>query len=172
MEINDRDLAIIGAGAFLTVLCLLFQWPFVIRIVVGSLILVVFMIVALWRPGPEKLPLEEQITRLLSSSRRPRKYSYRTDQKAQESVAPQGKVFKQPASVPIVPLSVSDESQAPASTNAVPILRPVTFAWEEVGIYRLVTIWLAVIGIYFVYWLYHGGTEQIGHWMKTMFRIP
>ena len=47
--INDRDLGIIGAGAFLTVLCLLFKWPFVVRVVVGLLVLVTFMIIALLR---------------------------------------------------------------------------------------------------------------------------
>ena len=77
MSINDRDLGIIGAGAFLTVLCLLIDWPFVVRIVTGLLILVVFMIVALMRLGPDRVTLEEFISRRLRSSIRPRRFSYR-----------------------------------------------------------------------------------------------
>ena len=50
-------------------------------------------------------------------------------------------------------------------------MRPVTFTWEEIGIYRLVTVLLAVVGIYFIFWLVQGGTQQIGHWMRTMFTI-
>ena len=51
-------------------------------------------------------------------------------------------------------------------------MKPVTLAWEEVGVYRLVTVLLAVIGLYFIFWLVQGGTGQIGHWMRTMFKIP
>jgi hypothetical protein len=61
MDLKDRDLAVIGGGAFLSVLCLLFQWPFVIRIVVGLLVLVAAMIVGLGRYGADKEPLEQHI---------------------------------------------------------------------------------------------------------------
>jgi hypothetical protein len=50
-------------------------------------------------------------------------------------------------------------------------MRPVTFTWEEIGIYRLVTVLLAVVGIYFIFWLVQGGTQQIGFWVRTMFNI-
>ena len=72
--INDRDLGIIGAGAFLTVLCLLFNWPFVARVVVGLLVLVTFMIVALLRLGPDREPIEVHLIRLLNNLRSPRKF--------------------------------------------------------------------------------------------------
>jgi hypothetical protein len=172
MDIHDRDLGIIGAGAFLTVLCLLFKWPFVARIVVGLLILVVFMVVALWRTGPDKITIEEYLSRNFGKNLRPRKYSYRDQQSRQGNTAPQTTVFTQPISAPLTPSPTSDASPDPASTIEVPKYTPVAFAWEEVGIYRLVTVWLAVIGIYFIYWLSQGGTEQIGHWMKTLFKMP
>jgi len=173
MDINDRDLGIIGAGAFLTVLCLLFKWPFVARIVVGLLILVVFMLIALMRFGPDRVTLEESIARRLQKSNKPRKYSYRgSQQQGQGSVVPRSTVFTQPASAPIDPMLTGGISTAPAKMKAVPTYRPVSFAWEEVGVYRLVTVWLAVIGLYFIYWLTQGGTEQIGHWMKSTFRMP
>jgi hypothetical protein len=56
-------------------------------------------------------------------------------------------------------------------SNAAISLKPVTFAWEEIGIYRLVSVLLAVVGIYFIFWLVQGGAQQIGQWMRTMFKI-
>jgi hypothetical protein len=39
---------------------------------------------------------------------------------------------------------------------------PLALAFEEVGVYPLVTLFLAVLGAYFVYWLAQGGAEQLG----------
>jgi hypothetical protein len=58
-----------------------------------------------------------------------------------------------------------------AAAGAAVSMGPLTLAWEEVGIYRLVTVLLAVVGIYFIFWLYQGGSQQIGFWMRTMFKI-
>ena len=172
MSIDDRDLGIIGAGAFLTVLCLLLNWPFVVRIVTGLLILVVFMIVALMRVGPDRVTLEEFIARRLRSSLRPRRFSYRGQGTGGASATPQGVVFTRPASVPIDPSPAMVETPVQAGTQSVPVSRPIAFAWEEVGIYRLVTVWLGVIGLYFIYWLTQGGTEELGRWMGSMFKVP
>ena len=170
MSINDRDLGIIGAGAFLTVLCLLINWPFVFRIVIGLLILVVFMIVALMRVGPDRVTLEEFMGRRFRSSLRPRRFSYRGQGTGGASATPQGVVFTQPASVLINPLPVN--SAPKADRESVPVSRPIGFAWEEVGVYRLVTVWLGVIGLYFIYWLTQGGTQELGRWMSSMFKVP
>jgi hypothetical protein len=67
--------------------------------------------------------------------------------------------------VPVPGISVTGVS------NTAILLRPVTFAWEEIGVYRLVTMLLAVVGIYFIFWLVQGGAQEIGHWMRTMFKI-
>jgi hypothetical protein len=169
-------LGIIGAGAFLTVLCLLFKWPFVARIVVGLLILVVFTAYALWRIGPDRITIEEYLARQFGKNTRPRKFSFRIPQK-RENAAPQAAtVFTQPVPAQVVtlpdPPPADDAMPAPAPKEAAPTYSLVTLAWEEVGIYRLVTVWLVVIGIYFIYWLSQGGTAQIGNWMKTILRFP
>ena len=178
--INDRDLGIIGAGAFLTVLCLLFNWPFVARVVVGLLVLVTFMIVALLRLGPDREPIEVHLIRLFNNLRSPRKFILGGGRASSKKVPPpqahteapiapvQAAAASIPPPVPHVPLpriSVSGVS------NAAILLRPVTFAWEEIGVYRLVSVLLAVVGIYFIFWLVQGGAQQIGHWMRTMFKI-
>jgi hypothetical protein len=169
--INDRDLGIIGAGAFLTVLCLLFQWPFVVRVVVGMLVLVTFMIVALLRLGPDREPIEVHLTRWLNNLRSPRKFILGGGQASSKTVPPprsQAAAANVPPPGPQVPFP----KRSTAGTSGAAIsMKPVTFAWEEVGIYRLVTVLLAVVGIYFIFWLVQGGTQQIGHWMRTMFKI-
>jgi len=184
MELKDRDLFIIGAGAFLTVLCLLFQWPFVIRIVLGLLVLVMSMIVGIGRFGTDKEPLEKYLGRRLGDLTKLKKYTYQDDQDLGESVASQGRVFGPP--VPSKSSLVGDVSSAlekpirspsnsarsaPAIPNVALLGRSITFDCEEIGIYRLVTIWLIVVGIYFVYWLAKGGTEQIGQWIRTSFML-
>ena len=172
MSINDRDLGIIGAGAFLTVLCLLFNWPFVFRIVIGLLILVVFMIVALMRLGPDRVTLEEFMGRRFRSSIRPRRFSYRSQGTGGAGATPQGVVFTQTASVPIDPSPAMIVTRVQVVGHQVPVSRLIAFAWEEVGVYRLVTVWLGVIGLYFIYWLTQGGTQELGRWMSSMFKVP
>jgi hypothetical protein len=178
--INDRDLGIIGAGAFLTVLCLLFNWPFVARVVVGLLVLVTFMIVALLRLGPDREPIEVHLIRLLNNLRSPRKFILGGGRASSKKVPPPRAQPESPA-VPVqgaaanIPLAIPQVSCTQQSINGVSeaaiSMKPITFAWEEVGIYRLVTMLLVVVGIYFIFWLVQGGAQEIGHWMRTMFKI-
>jgi hypothetical protein len=178
--INDRDLGIIGAGAFLTVLCLLFKWPFVARVVVGLLVLVTFMIVALLRLGPDREPIEVHLLRLLNNLRSPRKFILGGGQASSKKVPPPRAPAESPAvpvqkaaaniPLPIPQVSIQEQSVAGVSDAAIS-MGPITFAWEEVGIYRLVSVLLAVVGIYFIFWLVQGGAQQIGTWMRTMFKI-
>jgi hypothetical protein len=175
--INDRDLGIIGAGAFLTVLCLLFKWPFVIRVVVGLLILVTFMILALLRLGPDREPIEVHLARWLNILRSPRKFVLGGGQvRSRPGIVRRTRADARPdpvqAPAPGVPVPVPSRSNAPATSGLAISIKPVTLALEEVGVYHLVTVLLAVIGLYFIFWLVQGGTGQIGHWMRTMFRIP
>lgn len=166
MNLQDRDLGVIGAGAFLTVLCLLFSWPFLLRVIVGLVILVVFMIAALARFGPDRLTLEESLKRRLAGMSKPKAYTYGGRQKAQGPAARRGAVFARPEP------ALSPGATALPRIRSLDTYRPVSFAWEEVGVYRLATIWLAVIGIYFIYWLVQGGTVQIGTWMKSILNVP
>ena len=178
--INDRDLGIIGAGAFLTVLCLLFNWPFVARVVVGLLVLVSFMIVALLRLGPDREPIEVHLIRLLNNLRSPRKFILGGGRASSKKV-PAARAPAMPPAVPVqvaavkLPLPIpqgSTPQQSVAGVSSVAIsMKPITFAWEEVGIYRLVTVLLAVVGFYFIFWLVQSGAQEIGTWMRTMFKI-
>ena len=60
----------------------------------------------------------------------------------------------------------------PASNNAEPAplvaFQPFDLAWEEIGTYNLVRVWLLVVGIYMVYWIFQGGAEEIVFTLKTL----
>jgi hypothetical protein len=47
---------------------------------------------------------------------------------------------------------------------------PMTLAWEDVGVYWIVSAWLTVIAVYFVYWLANGGSKQMSFWLQHTIR--
>ena len=168
---KDRELVIIGAGAFLTVLCLLFTWPFAIRVVAGMTVLIVFTAFALWPVGPERLTIEEAFFRYLRKSRRPKKYAL-TDERQDQAVPPRGQVISAPLEPHATLLYDSVPVPAPVAPSSADFrYEPGQTGVNEVDYYRAVLIWLGVIGIYFIYWLSQGGSQELGEWMKTFFMI-
>src|SRR5271157_1118622 len=178
MNRGDRDLAIIGVGAFLTVLCLLFNWPFAVRVVVGLLILVAFMIIALTRLGPDREPIEVHFLRLWNNLRSPHKFTFQGGDHPREPkgvTSVQTEPFSPPVQEPVMGMAPANvampfrvQQKGSTMSDLMPAIKPITFSWKEVDIYRLVTILLAMVGIYFIYWLARGGSEEIGLWMKSM----
>ena len=62
---RDRDLFLLGAGAILSVFCLLLPLPFSGKLVLGVLTLLGFLLLALLRIGPDRIPPEEWLLRRL-----------------------------------------------------------------------------------------------------------
>jgi hypothetical protein len=50
--------------------------------------------------------------------------------------------------------------------NAQTVMRPVDLAWDEVGVYPLLTALLGVVGVYFAVWLANGGAEELSLWFR------
>ncbi len=73
---NDRDLGILGAGALLAVVCLILPLPFVGKIVLGLFVLVGFIVLALLRLGPDRIPLEAWLLRRIRFRLQARRYTY------------------------------------------------------------------------------------------------
>ena len=145
---NDRDLGIIGAGALAAVLCLFMPFSFVGKVVVGFLVLLLFMVAALLRLGPDRVPLEVWLMRKARYAFGMRKY-----------------VNQQKPST----LDTNQERQQtsrPAETAAAVSFRPLELAWSEVGVYPLLTAFLAVVAVYFAVWLAHGGAQQISIYFR------
>jgi hypothetical protein len=157
---NDRDLGILGAGALLSVFCLILPLPFAGKVVLGTATLVGFILLALLRLGPDRIPLEEWLRRRVRFRLLARRYTYQEP----------GHMKKPPRR------AGRDRSQREASKrerpgmrripDTVPLsevsFRPFALALEEVGVYPLATVLLATIGIYFIAWLAQGGAAEIG----------
>lgn len=149
---NDRDLGVLGAGALAAVLCLFLPFSFVGKVVTGFLVLVIFMVAALMRLGPDRVPLEVWLVRKTRFAFGMRKFVNQKEPSTLET----GRS---------VPASVSAPMPTP-TPGAVIDFRPLDLAWNEVGIYPLLTALLAVVGVYFTAWLARGGAEQIGLYFK------
>ena len=146
---NDRDLGVLGAGALLAVLCLFLPFSFVGRIVVGFLVLVVFMVLALMRLGPDRIPPEVWLKRRVRYGLDVRQYV--NQQKPSSSAAHR-----------------EEQQEQRRTSTPVPAVqfRPLDLAWGELGVYPLLTAFLAVIAVYFSVWLAHGGVDQLAIWFK------
>ncbi len=148
---NNRDLGILGSGALLAVLCLFLPLSFVGKVVIGFLVLVGFMALALLRLGPDRVPPEIWLKRRFRYAWQTRQYvNQQTEtRRSQEKDAPDKK----------------QKSKKPTFDPQV-ILMPIHFAWDEVGIYPLLTVLLGVVGVYFSTWLANGGAEDLSIWYR------
>lgn len=145
---NDRDLGILGGGALLAVLCLFLPFSFTGKIVVGFLVLVSFMVLALLRLGPDRVPPEVWLMRRLRYGMDVRKYVNQ----------------KEPSSVGLE--SGEKPAQRTSAPATVPQFQPLDLAWGEVGVYPLLTAFLGVVAVYFAFWLSRGGADQIAIWFR------
>jgi hypothetical protein len=140
---NDRDLGVLGGGALAAILCLMLPWSFAAKIAVAVVILVVAMALAFARFGADRLTLEQYLKRQLVFRFQPRRYSY----------------FRKEATVKNVPIPVQGGAH-----------RPISFKLSETDWYWLMTVWLAVIGAYVVYWAHYlGGMRQTAFWIEKTF---
>lgn len=154
---NDRDLAILGTGALLAVLCLLIPIPLVGKVILGMTILVGFMFAALLRLGPDRIPLEEWLLRRIRYHFQARRYTY------QQTIP----------HTPPPPKTVQTQPQPPLQPAITPVLAvhlPFHLAFDEVGIYPLVTTLLAVLGMDFIFWLWQGGAAEIAALLQLIFQ--
>ena len=159
---NDRDLGILGAGALLAVLCLFLPLSFAGKVVIGFLVLIGFMALALLRLGPDRVPLEVWLTRRFRYSMQTRQYvNQQTATRKTESVQSSQ---KQKPERPVKERPTIEHSSPSFSTN--PVVRPIDLAWNEVGVYPLLTALLGVVGVYFAVWLANGGAEELAIWFK------
>ena len=149
---NDRDLMVLGAGALLAVICLMLPFPFAWKVAVGMIVLIGFMVLALLRLGPDRVTPEEWLRRRFRYWQGTRRYVYHQEKDA--VAAPE--ILPPPAPTPApVP------APAPAKRKRGSVLLPVGLGFDEVGIYPLVTVFLTVIGMYFVFWIANGGGAEI-----------
>jgi len=159
---NDRDLGILGAGALLAVLCLFLPLSFAGKVVIGFLVLIGFMALALLRLGPDRVPLEVWLTRRFRYSMQTRQYvNQQTATRKTESVQSSQ---KQKPERPVKERPTIEHSAPSSSAHSV--VHPIDLAWNEVGVYPLLTALLGVVGVYFAVWLANGGAVELSFWFR------
>ncbi len=165
---NDRDLGILGAGALLAVFCLILPLPFVGKIILGLCVLVGFIILALLRLGPDRIPLEEWLRRRIRFRLQARRYTFQQPGYVQKD---RWKFWKKRSQAKT---REPEENTAPPAQTPAPIsverYRPIHFALDEIGIYPLTTVLLAVLGVDFLVWLAQGGAEEIALLIGGLFQ--
>ncbi len=140
-----------GVGALVAVFCLFLPLPFWLKAIISGIILVGAMVLALLRVGPDRIPLETWLRRRLRYKWVPKFYTYyRRNPK------------------PIANQSKPETSINPVDPMPKVAFQPLDLAWGEVGVYNLIRIWLAVIGIYVVYWIATGGGEELAWILRTL----
>ena len=148
---NDRDLTLLGAGAFAAILCIMLPISLIAKIILAILVLVVFMVIALLRLGPDRVPVEVFLTRRIRFMRESRLYTYNGGKRTSDTTASQAAAATQ----------TMTESRSPALSY-----QPLMLDWEGVGVYWIVTAWLTLIGAFFVHWLATGGSSQISFFIQ------
>ena len=139
---NDRDLTIMGIGAIAAVICLLIpSLGLVLKGVIAFIVLIFFMALALVRIGPDRVPMEVFLKRRIKFATQVRRYTYHGDHQLEKT------------------------SPMPAARPAQQF-RPIALQLDGSNVYWVVTIWLGVIGLYFVIWLQNGGAEEISFWLR------
>ena len=155
---NDRDLIIMGGGAALAVFALFLPLPFLVKATLGGILLLASLVLALMRLGPDRVPIETWLARRRRYRKKAHRYTYH-DPSAAASAAS----VPEPAPPPRDAPAASPEPPASSAPLVSPLHpMPIGMAWQEVGVYRIVRVWLAVIGAYVVYWMATGGAEQLG----------
>ena len=154
---NDRDLGILGTGAVLAILCLFLPLSFTGKVVIGFLVLVGFMALALLRLGPDRVPPEVWLMRRFRYSMQTRQYV--NQQAATRKTEGDPPPSKQKAQHPTIERERPAPSYQPQNPQAT--MRPIDLAWNEVGVYPLLTVLLGVVGIYFAVWLANGGAQEL-----------
>ena len=138
---NDRDLTIMGIGAIAAVICLLIpSLGLVLKGVIAFVVLIFFMAFALVRMGPDRVPMEVFLKRRIKFATQVRRYTYHGDHHL--------------------------EKPTPVQSSRPAHFRPIALQLDGSNIYWVVTIWLGVIGLYFVIWLQNGGAEEISFWLR------
>jgi hypothetical protein len=143
----------------------LLPFSFAGKVVIGLIVLSGFIVLALLRVGPDRIPFEEWLRRRVRFRLQARRYTYQ--QRGYEDV-PQKRPwpywgggwkypqwgFREPEPRP----DVSEVSQFPTSAGG---LRPVGLALSDIGVYPLVSVLLAVLGTYLIGWLWQGGVDEL-----------
>jgi len=160
--IVGRDAFWLGFGAVFALAALFVPFPFAFRLFIGVLFLAFGMVMALLRVGPDKIPVEQWLIRWVRYMRSQRRYTYQDNPVFNTpSQRPEPPKAAPNLNVPYEPQSYPTEGTQPVPHRDSLSWSPMSFAWDEVGYYPVISVLLGVLGAYLVYWLYSFGAAEI-----------
>jgi len=159
---NDRDLFVVGVGAFLSLASLLLPLPFSGKLAAGAIVLACAILLALLRLGPDRISPEEWLRRRIRFSLKARRFVYQRPGYR----PPEIRMGKAPR--PRVRGQILRRNAPEAGVPASPAL-PMAFTLESIGVYRLASLLLIVLGAYFLAWLGQGGAVEVAR-LFSVFR--
>ena len=151
---NNRDLGILGAGALLAVLCLFLPLSFVGKVVIGFLVLVGFHGAGTAQAGTRPCSAGGLAQATLSLCH------------ADAAVCQPADGRRADRRKRMHPNKKPNAQKKPSALTHRRHPMPIDFAWNEVGIYPLLTALLGVVGVYFAVWLANGGAEELSIWFQ------
>lgn len=151
---NDRDIAVIGIGAFASVLCLLIPVAFPWKIGIGFSVLAAALVAALIRLGRDRLTLEEFIFRRVRWWLRPKLWTFRM----RDLPKPPG---RRPPPAPAA-MEDAEMPDPPAASAAPPAGLRITWQLDSLKAERAASLLTVVAGVYFMCWLWAEGAVVLG----------
>ncbi len=163
---NDRDLAVIAAGAVMAILCLLLPIPFASKVGVGFFVLVLSVVLAFLRLGGDRLTIEEWARRRARYFLRPRVWTYHERELAFRPTQQKGQIDR--PDQPVSPDGKNSEHKQETETDDVQLCTPshVSISLEPVTAEKVARVLLGVVGVYFLYGLWSGGAADLAEFLK------
>ena len=154
MMTQDRDMVVLIAGGVIALTALLLPFSLLGRMAVGVVIVFAAMLLAVLRIGPDRVTVEEYLFRRLRFSRSAKQFSFYSRPKR----SPEQK--KQTAEEDDLEEYFRPEQPEP---SVQPSVSPLQMTAENLpgGVYSLVTVFLAVVGVYIIFWVAQGGAEEL-----------
>jgi hypothetical protein len=156
---QDRDMVVLIVGGAVALTGLFLPFPLLGRMAVGVIILFAAMLIAVMRFGPDRVPIEEYLLRRLRFLRSAKRFNFYSQPKTQPGTQTRKRSQDR-----------DDEEewdefyrQPQPELSVQPRVSPVQLTAENLpgGVYSLVTVFLAVVGVYIIFWIAQGGTEEL-----------
>ena len=151
---KDRDVGVLLLGSLLGIGTLALPFSLLTRAILAMILFALFLIIALARFGPDRVPLETFLWRRWRYARRHRRYVYHKERPTVAEAPTPSPVQETPQQAPPPP---KVERPIPA-----PSFRPVSMS-SDMGIEPVLSAALSVLAAYIAYWLYTGGAQELAN---------
>jgi hypothetical protein len=162
-----RDIAILGGGGFLAILCLILPLGLAGKIVCAGIVLVAALVVDRL-PVKAGLTIDKMLTLRMRKAGMPKKYNREAGERSsswrEEAGHPAGAIQQTAPARPVILVPPMDEGMDALPPAPVYVYNPLLQAaggLTEGTLGVFITVVLLVVAAYFFYWLYTGGLQTL-----------